>query len=356
MVVVSDGQAMARALALARRGPSGPNPRVGCVVLDRSGVIVGAGWHEGVGTAHAEVVALGVAGERARGGTVVVTLEPCTHHGRTGPCVDALVAASVRRVVVGCADPNPVAAGGAAGLRAAGIDVAEVADPELQAAAGALVERWTFTLRHGRPFVTWKLATTLDGRSAARDGSSQWITGPAARADVHRLRAECDTVLVGSGTVLADDPQLTVRDPAGRLSRRQPTRAVMGLRVLPADARVLDADAPSVRLRTQDPMVALADLWLAGSRHVLLEGGPTLAASFVKAGYVDEVLAYVAPTLLGAGTPVIANLGVESIDDARRFGLVNATVIGSDVRLVLRPVVTSLADTPGPDLPAAAHA
>lgn len=351
-----EAEAMARALQLALRGVSGPNPRVGCVVLDRHGTIVGEGWHEGAGTAHAEVVALAAAGSAARGSTVVVTLEPCAHHGRTGPCADALVAAGVRRVVYGCDDANPVAAGGAAALDSAGVEVDQVADPALRVATGALVERWAFAFRHGRPFVTWKLATTLDGRSAARDGSSRWITGPLARADVHRLRSECDTVLVGTGTVLADDPQLTVRDATGQLSGRQPLRAVMGLRDVPAYARVLDADAPTKRLRNRDPASALADLWRAGSRHVLLEGGPTLAASFVKAGYVDEVVAYVAPALLGAGAPAIADLGVESIIDARRYELVDATVVGTDVRLVLRPEVKPRATTPGPDLRTISHA
>lgn len=351
-MVVSEAQAMTRALELARLGPSGPNPRVGCVVLDRDGVIIGEGWHGGAGTEHAEVVALRAAGEQARGGCAVVTLEPCEHHGRTGPCVDALVTAGLGRVVYGCVDPNPVAAGGAEVLRSAGVDVAEIADPGLQAEAGALVERWTFALQQARPFVTWKLATTLDGRTAARDGSSRWITGPAARADVHRLRAECDAVLVGTGTVAVDDPHLTVRDATGRVSGRQPMRAVMGIREIAREARVLDAHAPTLRLRTHDPGVALADLWRVGSRHVLLEGGPTLAAAFVRARYVDEVIAYVAPALVGAGASAIADLGIESIDEAHRFELVDAVVIGGDARLILRSAATAI----GSDLTAAADA
>jgi len=356
LAVVREDQAMTRALRLARRGPAGPNPRVGCVVLDPDGLVIGEGWHEGAGTPHAEVVALAAAGPGARGGTVVVTLEPCAHHGRTGPCADALVAAGVRRVVYGCEDAHPVAAGGAVSLGSAGVDVAEVADPALQAAARALIERWTFALRHSRPFVTWKLATTLDGRSAARDGSSRWITGPLARADAHRLRSECDTVLVGTGTALADDPQLTVRDAAGHLAGRQPVRAVMGLRDVPASARLLDSDALTVRLRMRDPAAALEELWVAGSRHVLLEGGPTLAASFVAAGLVDEVIAYVAPALLGAGAPAIADVGVHSIADARLYEIVDASVVGTDVRLHLRPRVETLAAEDGAELQALADA
>lgn len=339
MAVASVEHAMTRALTLARRGPLGENPRVGCVVLDHSGAIAGEGWHEGVGTAHAETVALTRAGERARGGSVVVTLEPCAHHGRTRPCVDELIDAGVAQVVYGVPDPNPVASGGAAGLASAGVDVIEIGDPTLRAQAVDLVAKWAFAVGHGRPFMTWKLATTLDGRSAASDGSSRWITGPLARDDVHRLRAESDTVLVGTGTVVTDDPQLTVRSITGVRSRRQPRRAVMGLRELPADARVFDLEGDGdhvVRLRTRDPRAALAELWQAGSRQVLLEGGPTLAASFVQAGYVDEVVAYVAPALLGAGASAVGDLGLGSIDDARRFDLVDATVIGTDVRLTMR--------------------
>ena len=336
MDVVSEERAMTRALVLARRGPTGVNPRVGCVVLESTGAIAGQGWHDGVGTAHAESVALASAGQRAVQGTAIITLEPCAHHGRTGPCVEELLDAGIARVVYGCRDPNPVAAGGAGRLAAAGVDVAEIADPTLRAAAIDLVARWAIALQLGRPFVTWKFAATLDGRSAALDGSSQWITGPSARADAHRLRAECDTVLVGTGTVLADDPCLTVRDASGQPAALQPVRVIMGLRDLPADARVLDAIAPSMRLATRDPAIGVAELWATGSRHVLLEGGPTLAAAFLRAGYVDEVISYVAPALLGAGPPAVADLGVTSIDDVRRFELVDTCVLGSDVRITMR--------------------
>ena len=340
MAVAGVEHAMARALVLARRGPPGENPRVGCVVLDHAGAFAGEGWHEGVGTAHAETVALTEAGERARGGLAVVTLEPCAHHGRTRPCVDELIDAGVARVVYGVPDPNPVASGGAAGLASAGVDVIEIGDPTLRAQAADLVAKWAFAVGHGRPFVTWKLATTLDGRSAARDGSSRWITGPLARDDVHRLRAECDTILVGTGTVVIDDPQLTVRSMTGDLASRQPRRAVMGLRELPPGARVFGVAGSRdvMRLRTRDPRAALAELWQAGSRQVLLEGGPALAASFVQAGYVDEVVAYVAPTLLGAGKSAVGDLGLGSIDDARRFDLVDTTVMGNDVRLTMRSI------------------
>jgi len=233
--------AMARAIVLARTPgvPVGPNPRVGCVLLDADGVPVAEGFHRGAGTPHAEVDALRRAGDRARGATAVVTLEPCNHTGRTGPCAEALLGAGVVRVVYAQADASPNARGGAERLRAAGVDVE---GGLLAAEARQVNAAWSFAAEHGRPFVTWKLATTLDGRSAAADGSSRWVSSAPARRDTHRLRSECDAVLAGSGTVLVDDPRLTVRDELDvDLPReRQPLRAVMGLRELPTDRRVLD--------------------------------------------------------------------------------------------------------------------
>ena len=206
-----------RALELAVLGPQAdPNPRVGAVIVDRDGAVVGEGHHRGAGTPHAEVDALARAGERARGGTAYVSLEPCNHTGRTGPCARALLDAGVARVVHAQSDPGALTGGGADTLRAAGV---EVVGGVLKDEALALNRAWTFAIVHGRPMVTWKFAATLDGRSAAADGSSAWITGPLARADVHDLRAECDAVLVGTGTVLADDPHLTVRHADGTAAR-----------------------------------------------------------------------------------------------------------------------------------------
>src|SRR6476661_2688693 len=202
---------MRRALQLAASGPwPDPNPRVGCVVVAADGTVVGEGFHHGAGTPHAEVEALRAAGEAARGATAYVTLEPCSHSGRTGPCTEALVAAGVARVVFAQSDPNPDAAGGAERLHAAGV---QVSGGVLADEAADLNERWGRTVLLGRPLVTWKVATTLDGRSAAADGTSQWVTGEEARADVHGLRATRDAVLVGTGTALVDDPRLTVRMP-----------------------------------------------------------------------------------------------------------------------------------------------
>jgi diaminohydroxyphosphoribosylaminopyrimidine deaminase/5-amino-6-(5-phosphoribosylamino)uracil reductase len=327
----TDVTLMRAALDLARRGPvADPNPRVGAVVVDRDGHIVGTGFHRGAGTPHAEVVALAAAGDRARGATAVVTLEPCNHTGRTGPCSQALLAAGVARVVYAQSDPHAAAAGGAQTLHAAGV---RVEGGLLAAEAAELNQAWTFAMVSGRPRVVWKFAATLDGRSAAADGTSRWITGPAARADVHLLRAQAGAVLVGTGTVLADDPSLTVRNSDGELTGRQPLRVVMGHRPLPPDARVLDGSAPTLLLRESDPLTVLHELWQREIRQVWLEGGPTLAAAFVRAGLVDEVIAYLAPVLLGDGTSAVGGLGITTMDAALRLNPYDVTTLGPDVRV-----------------------
>jgi diaminohydroxyphosphoribosylaminopyrimidine deaminase/5-amino-6-(5-phosphoribosylamino)uracil reductase len=269
----------------------------------------------------------------------VVTLEPCNHTGRTGPCARALADAGVARVVYAQADTNPVATGGAAALRAAGV---EVEGGLLADEARAVNREWTFAVESGRPFVTWTFATTLDGRSAAADGTSRWVSSTPARRDTHRLRGLCDAILVGTGTVLVDDPQLTVRDDDDRdLPRdRQLLRAVMGLRDVPAGRRVLDEAAESVLLRTRDPHEALAALRERDRQHVFLEGGPTLAGAFLRAGLVDEVVAYVAPMLLGAGRNAVADLGIETIADALHLDVTDVTVLGDGPDLNLRLTMT----------------
>ena len=338
----AEQDAMRRALALAATPgvPLWPNPRVGCVILDAAGRTVAEGYHRGAGTPHAEADALARAGLRARGATAVVTLEPCNHTGRTGPCARALVEAGVRRVVYAQADPNPLAAGGAETLRAAEVEVEQglLADE-----ARALNRIWSIATERQRPFVTWKFATTLDGRSAAADGTSRWVSSRAARIDTHRYRALCDVMLVGTNTVAVDDPALTVRDAEDRLVGVQPLRVVMGERDLPSDRRIFDAQAPSLHLRTRDPRAALEELWQREKRHVFLEGGPTLAAAFWRAGLVDEVVAYVAPLLLGAGRSAVADLGITTISHAVRPRVTDVTVLdGHDgeepnVRFLLEP-------------------
>jgi len=342
--------AMRRALELAATPgvPLGPNPRVGCVLLDEHGQTIAEGFHRGAGSAHAEVDALSRAGGRARGATAVVTLEPCNHTGRTGPCAQALLEAGVRRVVHAQADPNPTAAGGSHTLRAAGVEV----ESGLLAAESARLNRaWAFGLEHGRPFVTWKFATSLDGRSAAADGTSRWVSSRAARIDTHRLRAACDTMLVGTNTIALDDPLLTVRDEQDRPVAHQPLRAVMGERDLDPARRVFDAAAETVHLRTRDPHEALRQLRERGRQHVFLEGGPTLAGAFLRAGLVDEIVAYVAPVLLGAGRTAVADLGITTIAAAFRPRVTDITILPPaaegeepNVRLTLQPTGPAVAE------------
>ena len=326
---------MQRAIELAARGlgSTSPNPVVGCVILAADGGSAGEGWHEYAGGPHAEVAALADAGLRARGGTAVVTLEPCAQTGRTGACTTALLNAGIARVIYAVSDPNPAMAGGAALLRAAGV---EVESGVLEAEASRGNEAWLHAVRTKRPFVIWKYAASLDGQVAAADGSSRWITGPDARRDVHRLRSEVDAVAVGVGTVIADDPQLTVRSepPAAR----QPLRVVFDRTGrTPADARIHDHTAETV-ITSQSPEDALNGLYERGVVSVLLEGGPTLAGAFWEAGLIDKVIGYTAPALLGSGRfPVFLGGGIESIASAGRLELDDVTRFGDDVRLTSYP-------------------
>lgn len=311
-----------------------PNPRVGCVLLAADATPIAVGVHRGAGTPHAEADALSQAAERARGATAVVTLEPCNHAGRTGPCAEALIAAGVRRVVYAQADPNPQAAGGARRLRTAGIDVeGGVLDDD----ATELNEHWSLAVTRGRPFVTWKLAATLDGRSAAADGTSRWISGVESRRDVHRLRAGVDAIVVGTGTVLIDNPRLSVRDDDDLRVGRQPLRVVIGAREVPGDRAIWNDEARTVQLPTRDISVALDRLYADGIRDVWLEGGPTLAGAFLAAGAVDEVIAYVAPMLLGSGLSALSSDSVATIADAWRLVPYDVTTVGADVRITARP-------------------
>ncbi|MCO8276646.1 bifunctional diaminohydroxyphosphoribosylaminopyrimidine deaminase/5-amino-6-(5-phosphoribosylamino)uracil reductase RibD [Actinoplanes sp. TRM 88003] len=340
---MTEDEAMRRAIALAARGlgTTSPNPVVGCILLDTEGEVVGEGFHAYAGGPHAEIVALAQAGERARGGTAIVTLEPCNHTGRTGPCSQALINAGVERVVIAVDDPTPVAAGGSVTLRAAGVQV-ETGVRRLEAAEGNVA--WLTAVRRGRPYVTWKFAATLDGRSAAADGTSQWITSAPARSDVHVLRSTVDAIVAGVGTVIADDPQLTVRDLRdGSLAIKQPLRVVVDSDGrTPEKARVKDAAAPtwiatSAELGTGpdgrvDLNALLTALFGRGIRSVLLEGGPTLAGAFLAAGLVDQVIGYVAPKLLGAGKPALVDAGIGTIADALELDLKDITQIGPDLR------------------------
>lgn len=383
----TDDAHMARAVELAGRGhgTTSPNPVVGCVVLDAAGRVAGEGFHAYAGGPHAEVVALRQAGERARGGTAYVTLEPCDHTGRTGPCSRALLDAGVARVVIAVPDPNPEAAGGAERLRARGV---AVETGVLAAEAEHVNAEWLTFARLGRPHVTWKFAATLDGRSAAADGTSQWITSPEARADVHRLRARADAVMAGIGTVLADDPRLTARpvpdapgvpgapgvDAVAR--RRAPLRIVIDSEGrTPATARVLDGEAPTLVavaadatgiapnpgahvLRVPRHPGGGLDLHallgeLAGREvvSVFLEGGPTLAGAFLAQGLVDRVVAYLAPALLGSGAAALGPAGVTTIAGVHRLAFDDVRLVGPDLRLTARPLPAPTPPRPARSLP-----
>ncbi|OBB59785.1 riboflavin biosynthesis protein RibD [Mycobacterium sp. 852013-51886_SCH5428379] len=336
---MSEADAIAAAMRLAVeqsdrvKGSTYPNPPVGAVILDADGAVAGVGATQPVGGAHAEVMALRRAGTRAAGGTAVVTLEPCPHHGRTPPCVDALLAAGIGSVVYAVADPNPVAAGGAQRLAEAGVQVTGgvLADE----VSGGPLREWLHRQRTGLPHVTWKFATSVDGRSAATDGSSQWITSDAARADVHRRRAVVDAIIVGTGTVLVDDPALTARRPDGSLHERQPLRVVVGHREISPDARVLDEKSRTMVIRTHDPLEVLRAL--SDRTDVLLEGGPTLAGAFLRAGAIDRIIAYVAPILLGGPITAVDDVGVPTIAQAQRWRFDGISPIGPDVMLSLVP-------------------
>ena len=352
-----DRSHMARALELAAKGLASahPNPRVGCVLV-RDGRVVGEGWHERAGGPHAEAMALAGATDSVAGATAYVTLEPCNHHGRTPPCSEALIEAGVVRVVYAVADPNPLVNGsGARRLRGAGV---QVQSGLLQAEATDLNAGFIRRMQHGVPLVRLKLAMSLDGRTALSDGRSKWITGEAARADVQYWRARSSAVLTGIGTVLADDPRLSVR-PAGE-GVRQPLRVILdsGLRTPPAARLFEDTGAEGVWIFTTstDPerIAALAargarieqatglsqvleKLGKAGINEVLVEAGATLAGALIQQQCVDELLLYVAPVVLGDRARGLLHLPEpQSLQQARRFAMIESVAIGADQRLRLR--------------------
>lgn len=355
--------AMRRALAIAKRGPAGDiNPQVGCVVLDPEGRIVSEGWHRGAGTPHAEVDALSRVPEewrsRPRELTAVVTLEPCNHTGRTGPCAVALCTfgnasvsseAGIGTVVYALGDPGDASSGGAATLRAAGI---KVISGVLSGEARALLSPWL--KRQGthavsaapdlpRPHITVKWAQTLDGRAAAADGSSQWITGADARGDVHRRRAEADAILVGTGTLLADDPTLTARAETGGLlvpASEQPVPVVLGRREIPATAKLRQHPALAARgfeaplqFSGEDLPGMLAELHGSGFRRLFVEGGPSVASAFLAAGLVDEVLVYIAPALLGGPYLALGDIGIDNMSGIQRLRIQHMAQLGADLLL-----------------------
>ncbi|TWD56029.1 diaminohydroxyphosphoribosylaminopyrimidine deaminase/5-amino-6-(5-phosphoribosylamino)uracil reductase [Arthrobacter sp. AG367] len=335
-------RAMEHALQAALQGPRGANPLVGAVVVGPDGRQLVTGYHRGAGTAHAEADAIAQAaavGLDLSGCTMVVTLEPCDHVGRTGPCTQAIIDAGITDVVYAVDDPHDPAAGGAATLRAAGVRVRSGlgADESLD-----LNRQWFEAVAAKRPFVTLHIAQTLDARIAAEDGTSQWISSPESLADNHGIRGRIDAILVGTQTVLVDNPRLTAREPSGDPAPKQPVRAVMGLRGIPDDAAIHGDDGLAVHLPTRNPREALTLLYKAGIRHVMVEGGSRILSSFLSAGLVDELIVYLAPTLLGSGTPALNGLGITSLPDAQQWEWDEADggavrTLGRDLRLHLRP-------------------
>ncbi len=329
--------AMDRAVEIANRGPAyGPNPQVGCVLLaaaqpgakDRA--VLGVGWHQGAGTPHAEAAAITNARERGHdltGATAVVTLEPCSHTGRTGPCVDALSQAGVAEVIYAVADPGATSGGGAEVLNERGI----VAWREPHDGATALTHRWHTSMSLGRPYVIAKWAATLDGRMAAADNTSIWITGPEARAHAHSVRAAIDAIAVGTGTVLADNPELSAR-PDGVVAGHQPLRVILGSAPTPGSRVWRDDNA--VAIASHDPARVLAELFEREVRTLVVEGGPTVLSAFFRAGLVDEVNAYIAPVLLGAGPSVVDGLGIATMSHALRGKDVTIKPLGADTLVI----------------------
>jgi diaminohydroxyphosphoribosylaminopyrimidine deaminase / 5-amino-6-(5-phosphoribosylamino)uracil reductase len=312
---------LALELAERGRGTTKPNPVVGAVLV-RDGEVVGRGWHERAGGPHAEIVALDAAGDAARGATLYTTLEPCAHHGRTPPCVEALVAAGVSKVVAAVGDPNPKADGqGFGGLRAAGVEV-EIADGDASLRARRQNEAYRTWITRGRPFVTYKAAMTLDGRLAAAGGDARWVSGEDSRRLVHELRAASDAVAVGMGTVEADDPALTARDVG---AVQQPRRLAFGSGPLPGGSELEILSGP-----LEEELARLAE---AEVQTLLLEGGPTLAGAFLRADLIDKLVLFVAPKLVGGddAPPLFAGHGVHVLADAVPVTSVEISRVGEDV-------------------------
>jgi len=324
---------MQRAIALSENAlvRTAPNPIVGAVIVATDGSVIAEGFHDRHKSPdHAEVVALKIAGEKARGATMYVTLEPCNHTGTTPPCTQAIIDAGIKSVVYAVADPNTVAAGGAATLKAAGIEVvAGVGADEATHSNRA----WLTKIIKGRPFITWKVAATLDGKVAAVDGTSKWITNEASRADVQKVRRSVDAIMVGTQTVIADDPHLVPRD--GSVASN-PLRIVCGTQELPKGAHVFDDAAPTKVIASKDLKVIAAELLATGVNHILLESGPTLATAMLKAGMLDELMMYQGASLLGAGKSFVADLGVLTIQNAMSMQRISTETFGDDVKSVYR--------------------
>jgi diaminohydroxyphosphoribosylaminopyrimidine deaminase/5-amino-6-(5-phosphoribosylamino)uracil reductase len=334
-MVMDHTVAMQRAIALAEKGlgKTAPNPIVGAVIINSAGEVVGEGFHDRVkSTDHAEVVAIEAAGNKAVGATIIVTLEPCNHTGSTGPCVQAIIDAGITTVVFAVADPNQKAAGGAAALRAADITVIEGV---LKDEAAFSNRAWLMKIKKGRPFFTWKVAATLDGKVAAADGTSKWISNETSRGDVQVLRRQADAILVGTNTVITDDPHLIPRGSFDGYGAN-PIRVVCGEQELPKDAQVFDSAAQTLLVKSKDLDVLVEKLNELGVNHVFVEAGPTLGSAMLDGCLLDELVMYQAPTLLGTGKHFFAFDYPTTITDQMRMDHLSTQVLEGDVKSVYR--------------------
>ena len=327
--------AMQRAIALAEKGlgKTAPNTIVGALILDSTGAVVGEGFHDrGKSSDHAEVVALKAAGDKARGATIVLTLEPCDHTGTTGPCTQVIIDAGITTVVFAVSDPNVEAAGGAAALRAAGITViAGVLENE----AAYSNRAWLMKIKKGRPYFTWKVATTLDAKVAASDGTSKWITNERSRADVQALRRAADAILVGTNTVIADNPHLIPRgDFDGHAGN--PIRVICGEQELPKDSKIFDSAAQTVIVKSKDLDLLVEKLNNLGINHVFVEAGPTLASAMVDHCLMDELVMYQAPSLLGSGKGFFSFDHPSTISNQMRLDHISTEVLDGDIKSIYR--------------------
>jgi len=325
--VLSADEAMARAIECATYGlgKTFPNPIVGAVITSATGEFISEGFHQGAD--HAEVIAISAAKEIPAGSVIYVTLEPCNHHGKTPPCVDAIIASGIKKVVYAVADPNPVATGGTERLQESGIEV-KSGIGEVQA---RLENRaWLTKIEKSRPRITWKIASTMDGKVAASDGSSKWITGEIARADVARIRSQADAIVTSTATVIADDPLLTSKGLG-----KNPVRIVMGITELSSNSKILGTDAETVLIKSRDSKDLISLVKVRGFNQILIESGPTLGTALLRADLVDEIILYQAPTFLGSGKASIGDLGISSISDRLDFEIADVEILGADLKITL---------------------
>lgn len=329
MINIDDAYARLASLSAAHLGKTAPNPNVAAAIYNADGTLIAEGAHNLlVSPDHAEVVAIKKAGEAARGATIIVSLEPCNHTGTTGPCVDAIVEAGITKVIYAVKDPNPIAAGGADRLKSAGVAVEFIESKQLRETQGA----WLHRIATGRPYFIWKVAASLDGRIAASDGTSQWISSPESREDVQYLRTQSDAILIGTGTALADNPTLRPRIEGATA----PLRIVMGTRDVPADFNLNDGKSQTIFLKSHSTDELFKALDYLPVNQVLVEAGSTLGSALFAAGAIDEIVLYQAPILLGFGKNWLEDIGVTTMKDAYALSAPSVTACGPDFKFRYR--------------------